>query len=302
MSECSLVLCEPMVSTELMNHMEPMMEEHTEENISMDNLTFHKLGIDKLSIASMANKRTERHIKRPYITSYGVIAYVQATQKILLIKKRDSYAYISFMRGNWKDVKGMKRLFTKLTYDEQRRILDNNFIELWDDLWIYEYSRCYRNGYSKAMRKFETVQNMKEILKNIFTNLNIYAEPMWEFPKGRKDNKETDVACAFREFTEETLISNMLLRFRDEIVTEEYQGTDKLLYRSIYYICEMNEMKQPTCNKTSNLRQTLSDEAETFKWCSLEECKKLLNPRRFTYLSQAFESRFSAQQPHFSLS
>ena len=69
----------------------------------------------------------------------------------------------------------------------------------------------------------------------------LYEEPEWGLPKGRRDNKETDLQCAIREFQEETQITaNELTIFKNILPLEEvYVGNNGIKYRHIYFIAEL---------------------------------------------------------------
>jgi len=43
--------------------------------------------------------------------------------------------------------------------------------------------------------------NLESLITNSTTN---WETPEWEFPKGRRNYQENDLACALREFEEET--------------------------------------------------------------------------------------------------
>lgn len=223
---------------------------------------------------------------RKFITSYGIIAYHPGDQggqrKILLIKKRDTYSYIAILRGFWKDLKGLRKLFSLLTREEQERILHNDFAKLWVDLWIEKECKFYKSGLNRAKKQFGILEKNKEMLSGI---RECSESTLWEFPKGRKNSEgEDSLGCAFREFEEETKISPSLLSYTRTKTTEVYQGTDRLLYRTEYFLCTLSSIPEINGETPSLLRTTLSEEAETFKMCTLEECKTLLDPRRYTHL------------------
>jgi 8-oxo-dGTP pyrophosphatase MutT (NUDIX family) len=69
----------------------------------------------------------------------------------------------------------------------------------------------------------------------------LYEEPEWGIPKGRRDNKETDLQCAIREFQEETQITgNELTIYKNILPLEEvYVGNNGIRYRHVYFIGEL---------------------------------------------------------------
>ena len=87
----------------------------------------------------------------------------------------------------------------------------------------------------------------------------LHAEPEWGIPKGKRQNKETDLQCAIREFQEETQLSAVggggsLLVYKNIIPLEEvYKGGNGVEYRHIYFIAEL---VVPAAS--SNLKDSLS--------------------------------------------
>lgn len=72
-------------------------------------------------------------------------------------------------------------------------------------------------------------------------NPELYTMPEWEVPKGKRQNKETDLLCAIREFCEETGLSQENIRiFKNVVPLEEiYTGLNGIEYKHIYFIGEI---------------------------------------------------------------
>ena len=83
------------------------------------------------------------------ITSIGVIAIRKNNEntEILLIRRKDSLAFVDFMRGkyNLEDKQYLINLFDKMTIDERKFILNNNFELLWNYLWGTNITNQYKN-------------------------------------------------------------------------------------------------------------------------------------------------------------
>ena len=75
-------------------------------------------------------------------------------------------------------------------------------------------------------------------LKSKICNQHIYQTPEWGVPKGRRQNKESDLKCALREFCEETgLKSNSIKIFKNVIPLEEiYIGLNGIEYKHTYFL------------------------------------------------------------------
>ena len=89
---------------------------------------------------------------------------------------------------------------------------DTDFSELWSHLWGHFGGMNYRNENQSAEEKFKQIArgiklsdgeeySLDSIIQNSETK---WDSPEWGFPKGRRNHQETDIACAIREWEEET--------------------------------------------------------------------------------------------------
>lgn len=121
--------------------------------------------------------------------------------------------------------------------------------------------------------------------KILYLLLN-YVSGHWDFPKGNKEENETQIETVIREIKEETGITNIMLQnnFRKDIFYK-YKRDNKLISKHvIYYLAE-----------TNTLKIVLSNEHIGFKWAEygdtlerityenskavLADCHKLLNKK-----------------------
>ena len=100
----------------------------------------------------------------------------------------------------------------------------------------------YKQEYETAKIKFNDLiskNKLKELIEKSNTN---YTETEWGLPKGRKNNKETDLQCGVREFLEETNITkkniNVLINMQPFV--EKYKSINGIIYKHIYYFAEYN--------------------------------------------------------------
>jgi len=193
--------------------------------------------------------------------SYGAICYkvVNNEIKYLMVKRKHSFNFISFMKGafNIYNVDSMIKMFNYMTNIEKYYIQTYKFDDLWNYTWdSYIY---HKNNFQKLKKniynKYVQLQNglMIEhngILQKIDINFlltkctNLYNEPEWGFPKGKKNNDkfESDIQCALRELEEETkIIINPNNTFiPDKPINEFFIGTDSKKYCSKYFIIKLD--------------------------------------------------------------
>lgn len=179
--------------------------------------------------------------------SFGICAvkFIEGIPQYLLIRRRDSLAYVEFLRGKYKNDHRdyIQLLIHGMTADERSRLLVNTFDKLWDTLWNNQNTRQYRNEYENAKKAFEAFKNtgdvdgrlMSKYIDDVTTS---WTEPEWGFPKGRRTVQETELNCALREFTEETGFPAKTIHFVPEEASliEEYTGTNGIPYKQVYFI------------------------------------------------------------------
>lgn len=203
--------------------------------------------------------------------------------KFLMIRRKHSLGYIEFIRGryNIENVDGIIFLFRQMTSNEIKKIGNSDFDDLWNDLWQNNINKNnYHNEYLLSKKSFEKLKNYDG---ENFLNLQFYVNnvkptwknPEWGFPKGRRNFKESDVECAFREFNEETCIENNEYVFLDKLIPiEEYLiGTNGVQYKHIYYLTLSTNDRVPVINE-DNISQ--SSEIGDIGWFCYDDAIKLI--------------------------
>lgn len=250
------------------------------------------------------------------ITSYGIIAYhlprvneiksSTSTPDVsgdgndhpaplyLLYRRRDSFSYIDFIRGMWKNVSQIHFMFDHMTFAELERIYHHPFDDLWRDLWVNPECAIYRGGYIQSRNAYESIYyktgfSLKTLLKP-YLDRGYGINPEWCFPKGKKSHKdEDDIVCATREFTEETRIEcDQHFTLKDDTYIEDFDGTNGKPYRTIFYVAEIDEIKTPPVVQTPKCirKQTISEETDALEWLTLEQCLERLSDQRQDILRQ----------------
>lgn len=196
------------------------------------------------------------------------------TISALMVKRKDSMAYVEFIRGKYEvsDTDYVTRLISNLTVAEQKAITEHTFETLWTQLWGPSRD-TFGAEYDIAQDKFNRI-NRFEIVKNVPSS---FKEPEWGFPKGRRMRGETDLDCAKREFWEETNISpDAYLLCEHLSFTEIFTGTNGVKYKHVYYIALLQN------SRLVNLKQKLTvsqrREISAIDWKTLAECKKITRP------------------------
>jgi 8-oxo-dGTP pyrophosphatase MutT (NUDIX family) len=188
--------------------------------------------------------------------------------KFLMVMRKYSFNYIVLLRGKYKlsNIEEIKRLLSLMTKIEHNNLLNLEFDELWNELWQdTSKSKIYIKEYNKSKKYFKILKD-----NNFYDGLiTKYDEPEWEFPKGQRNNDETKIDCAIREFEEETNVSkkNIIILDRIDGIEEQYIGTDNKTYIHTYYLSTIKNNK----DDLNLLGEFQQKEIGDIKWLSLKE-------------------------------
>ena len=189
-------------------------------------------------------------------SSLGIICYHKTKEsgiKYLMICRRNTIGYVQFIRGQYinSDISYVQKLFDVMTDQEIQYIKNGDFDFLWEYLWLDNfYSKMtekIRRDKELAFKKFNSIKegytsDNKQINIDYFiiNKKDSYNCPEWGFPKGRRNNNESDFNTAKREFCEETGIheKDIFLSTSCPTFIEEYKSYDNITYRNTYYLAE----------------------------------------------------------------
>jgi 8-oxo-dGTP pyrophosphatase MutT (NUDIX family) len=218
------------------------------------------------------------------ITSYGIIVFRSSSvgAQFLMIRRKDSFGYIDFIRGKYSpyNIYQIQNIVNEMSIKEKEQIITLTFEQLWSDMWSETVNLQYKNEELISSKKMESIMNgivingEKINLKNIVDNSPTkWLETEWEFPKGRRNNKEKDLECALREFEEETGINSSKLIIVENILPFEeiFIGTNHKSYKNKYFLAYMNET-----DDILNSFQTT--EVSKIEWKTIDECLESIRP------------------------
>ena len=237
----------------------------------------------------------QRECRNP-VLSYGNLIFRKDKEEpeILMVQRKDSLCYIEFIRGKYDvfNIDYIQILVDKFTVDEKRKIINNSFDELWSTLWMIDIDDIQKcNDYAKGADKFKRLSDGFHFKKkDIFINLKYFVDNSktnylmteWEFPKGRRNHRETDLECAKREFQEETnykcddytLIQNI------DTFTEEFTGENKVRYKYIYYIGYLINFEKDVFIDEENKDQF--NELKDIRWLTKSDALNILRNYHYT--------------------
>jgi 8-oxo-dGTP pyrophosphatase MutT (NUDIX family) len=220
------------------------------------------------------------------IISLGVILYKENNNNIeyLMVQRRDTLGFVEFMRGkyNLENSKYIFELFKIMTEAERVKILNNEFDFLWQNLWMNKNLKKFQNEYNNSKKKFNILKRGTEIdgkeLSLLFIHKStpiVYKSPEWGFPKGRRNNRESDLDCAKREFEEESGYESNKYEIVPDIepVIELFSGTNNIRYKHIYYLGKSLEEISLDIDK-ENFNQV--SEISKIKWFNYKDAYEII--------------------------
>lgn len=144
--------------------------------------------------------------------SYGIICFrrrSRAPPEILFVQKTTTHEYNSFVHGRY-DIDNPDELiylFNNMNTDEKKALISLTFSTIW--------YRLFGEGLSKPVRKLPQYMHKKSLFEKNFCldggeklrqllDKTTCIDAPWEAPKGHRDENETPLDAAKREFREET--------------------------------------------------------------------------------------------------
>jgi 8-oxo-dGTP pyrophosphatase MutT (NUDIX family) len=216
----------------------------------------------------------------PTIKSSSKLLPVYPKIKFLMIQRKDTMGYIDLIRGKYSSTneaekwKKIKVCLNEMTFEEKENLKTLDFDTIWGNLWINHSSRCFKNEYELAKKKYSQL-DLPTLINNSHTE---YTYSEFSFAKGRRNMKESNIFCAEREFKEETCYTKKSYEFINNypIIQEEFTGTNDVRYRHTYYLVKMkNPVPHPKIDITNKLQ---TGEVKNIGWFTFEHCKALIRP------------------------
>lgn len=203
---------------------------------------------------------------------------VASEVRVLMIRRKDSMSFAEFIRGKYdpKDIDYVSVLMKNMTLKEQASVASEPFEVLWRQLWGDDRTSA---DFAPSRERF----NQLDRVKLMRDNLSQYTEPEWGFPKGRRMRGESDLACAVREFAEETnILRDSYVVLKNIVLEETFVGLNNIQYKHVYFVALL---KNPDLiNLNQRLTSTQRREISGIAWKTMEEAEALIRPHHIERL------------------
>jgi 8-oxo-dGTP pyrophosphatase MutT (NUDIX family) len=181
-------------------------------------------------------------------------------------------SFAEFMRGKYEtdNIPYVSTLVKNMTLKEQAAIASDSFETLWRQMWGDDRMT---SDYVQSREKFNTLDRVS-LMRN---NISEYTEPEWGFPKGRRMRGESDLACAIREFDEETNIPrDAFVVLKNMILTETFMGLNNVQYKHVYFVALLKDSNLHVLNQ--KLTPVQRREISGIGWKTFPEAEALVRP------------------------
>lgn len=101
----------------------------------------------------------------------------------------------------------------------------------------------------------------KELINKIKKSINtteIYDNPEWEIPKGKRNDRECNISTAIREFVEESNLTNIVVYKNIIPLEEEFTAMNNNRYKHVYYLSRLKNVSTDNININDNSNIPLS--------------------------------------------
>lgn len=232
------------------------------------------------------------HIKKVYSYGIGLFRKNGDQWEILLVRKRISYAFSDFYNGNYpfkNNESFLQHMFDKMTFYEKHIIKTLDYTKI-HDYYTLMCQPTFNQKYYSNKHKFERLlknKNGQNLLRMIELSKNI--EKIWELPKGRKMQIESEIEACVREFYEETGVTNDYYKLIKIEKTSVNIFTDDVMYISKFKTGIWTSDKNFTPKiKFSNPDQIY--EIDSIEWVNVKNIQLYpMNPNQCTTINEMFK-------------
>jgi 8-oxo-dGTP pyrophosphatase MutT (NUDIX family) len=189
-----------------------------------------------------------------------------------MIRRKDSMSFAEFIRGKYDptDIDYISVLVKNMTLKEQANIASESFETLWKQLWGDDRMSADFPPSRERFNQLDRVKLMRD-------NLSEYTEPEWGFPKGRRMRGESDLACAVREFAEETnILRDSYVVLKNIVLEETFVGLNNVQYRHLYFVALLKSPE--SINLTQRFTPMQRREISGIAWKTMDEAEALIRP------------------------
>jgi hypothetical protein len=116
------------------------------------------------------------------------------------------------------------------------------------------------NEYKLKNNEFKVSKELINKIKKLINTKKIYDEPEWELPKGKRNDKESNINTAIREFVEESNLTNIIVYKNIIPLEEELTAISNNRYKYVYYLSRLKNISTENINIDKNIILPVNNE------------------------------------------
>lgn len=230
------------------------------------------------SSSSYSTRTVARRPGQPWYkekTSIGVACcrFYRGRPQIIMIQKRYTYAYSSFVHGAYEGGgdRAILALLNQMTVDEKIILQSLNFDLIWAHIWLTQSPhdtqkyRIMRGIFDAAFVRDGNSMRLHDLIAR-----SVHGMRVWEIPKGRTRKGEADIHCAVREFYEETGIEKSQYYIYPNATRSHTFVDDGVQYVQKYYIASTHRPIQPRICLDARVQ---IEEVADIRWMSIDDIR-----------------------------
>lgn len=214
-----------------------------------------------------------------------------------MVKKNTTYHFAEFLNGKYSvdTPQSIVKLFDNMSFYEKKDIMSMNFSQMWYRLHNENDHTVRRKAdtFHRKKQKFERsfMYDNGKLLNSLMKSSAYTADTPWEFPRGRKKEREQDLNAALRELKEEAGVDLSQIQVLYHMNPYKECYTDyNVKYRNTYYFAEVKDKDEKNSERKGDCIDATnpSNEVSNVSWISLSDvpCMKLdaVSSRRLSSL------------------
>jgi hypothetical protein len=155
----------------------------------------------------------------------------------------------------------------KFAYIKNLNIIED-IIYIIDKIFTSSFINVLKNNNQYKLKNIDFTIN-KDLINKVKKSINtteIYDNPEWEIPKGKRNDRECNITTAIREFVEESNLTNVVVYKNIIPLEEEFTAINNNRYKHVYYLSKLKNISTDNvnnCNTSDNSINTSDNSINT---------------------------------------
>lgn len=165
-------------------------------------------------------------------------------------KLRDSIGLNNYTRYHKQEYESSK---VKFAYIKNLHIIED-IVYIIDQIFATEFINVLKSNkeYKLKNADFEIGKELVSKIRKLINTKEIYDEPEWEIPKGKRNDRESNISTGIREFVEESNLTNIIVYKNIIPLEEEFIAINNNRYKHVYYLSRLKNISMDNVINDNN--------------------------------------------------